>query len=82
MSWLKRWCHCGAKNCIIQLCVSICELLSASLLEAPPNVNMSDQDDNEPQNSTECNELEGLAVKMKKRSRCQNDEMKERMRIR
>ena len=32
------------------------ELLSASLLEATPNVNTSDQDDHKPQNFTECND--------------------------
>ena len=38
------------------LSVRICELISTSLLEAPPNVNMSDQDDNKLQNSMECND--------------------------
>ena len=56
MSWLKWRYHCGAKNYIMLLRVRIRDLLSASLLEAPHNVYTSDQDDNKPQNFTECND--------------------------
>ena len=38
------------------LCVRIHELISAALLEDPPNVNKSDQDDNKLQGSSESND--------------------------
>ena len=53
------YCMCNytcARNCIMLLRVDIRKLLFAFLLEAPPNVNTSDQDDNKLQNSTECND--------------------------
>ena len=63
--------------------VRIRELLSASLLEAPPNVNTSEHDDNKLQNYQKTmTKKKGKAAKIKERSRCQNDEMKDRMRIR
>ena len=49
--------------------VRIRESLSASLLEAPPTVNTSDQDDNKPQSSTECND-------QKERKNCKNEKEK------
>ena len=59
------------------------ELISASLLEAPTNVNTSDQNDNKSQNlKNPLNKKKGKAAKMKERSICQNNEMKDRMKIR
>ena len=59
--------------------VRICELFFASLLEAPPNVNKKTTSYKPLQNAM--TKKKGKATKMEERSRYQNDELKEKIRI-
>ena len=83
MSWLKRWCHCSAKNCIMLLHLAyvscFLHLCQKPLLMSTWVIKMTTSHKTIQNAMTK---KEGKAAKFKERSRCQNDEMKDRMRIR